>query len=109
MDEMNYEQFLTDLIRPLIDDKEALAIQVKEDRRHVRVHVKVSPDDLGRLIGRRGRIINSIRTLAFTCAARHNKRIDIAVDEEKGASGKDGAETPASSAPLDDEEVQQDC
>ena len=41
----------------------------------------VSPDDIGRVIGKKGRIANSIRTIAYACAAREGKRLEISIDE----------------------------
>ena len=45
------------------------------------IQVKVNPEDLGRVIGKKGRIADSIRTLAYACAAREGKRIAISIDE----------------------------
>lgn len=85
MENVDYKKVLVDLIAPLLDNPDALDIDIKEDSKRIKAYVKVDPEDLGRLIGRHGRIINSIRTLAYTCAARNNKHIDVEIDEEPTA------------------------
>jgi hypothetical protein len=40
----------------------------------------VNPDDIGRIIGKKGRVINSIRTIAYASASRFGKKIEISVD-----------------------------
>lgn len=99
MENVDYKKVLVDLIAPLLDNPDALEISIKEDNKHIKAYVKVDPEDLGRLIGRHGRIINSIRTLAYTCAARNNKHIDIEIDEEPTAEQTEiASEEPAEEA-----------
>ncbi len=57
---------LLDYLAPwLLDDPDAMEVtEVEGDRGATVFEVKVAPDDAGKIIGRRGRIIRSIRTLA---------------------------------------------
>lgn len=81
MKEINYEKFLSDLVAPLVLHPEDLVVKTfDDDGDTVTIQIMVHPDDVGRVIGRRGRVINSIRTIAYACAARYGKRIDISVD-----------------------------
>jgi uncharacterized protein len=43
------------------------------------VEVRVSPDDLGQVIGRGGRVIKAIRTLARAAATRSGKRVTVEI------------------------------
>ena len=47
----------------------------------ITLQVMVNADDLGRVIGKKGRIANSIRTLAYACAAREGKKVEILIDQ----------------------------
>jgi predicted RNA-binding protein YlqC (UPF0109 family) len=47
----------------LVDDPSGIALDEGEDRRHKAVRLTVAPDDMGRVIGRDGRIANAIRSL----------------------------------------------
>lgn len=78
---MNYEKFLTDLIAPLVTYPEEVKVKVfSEDDNVVALQVMVNEADLGRVIGKKGRVANAIRTIAFACAARHGKRLEISID-----------------------------
>ncbi|MGH9183657.1 MAG: KH domain-containing protein [Acidimicrobiales bacterium] len=66
------------LVRSLVDEPDAVEIDVDEDRRGLTVRVSVAPDDMGRVIGRRGRIANAIRTLVRAAAVRDE--VEVVVD-----------------------------
>lgn len=61
---------LTHVIRSIVDDPEAVSVAETEGRNRLRLEVKVGPGDLGRVIGRRGRTAQSIRTLVRCCCQR---------------------------------------
>ena len=52
------------LVASLVAEPERLAVVTRPNSRGVLVQIRGAPDDAGRLIGRGGRTINSIRTLA---------------------------------------------
>ena len=80
---MNYETFVSDLIRPLVLHEDEVLVSVSEhDGNNYQIQVSVNADDLGRVIGRKGRIANSIRTIVHACAARNGDYIDIAINEK---------------------------
>lgn len=81
MKEINYEKFISDLIGPLISFPEEMVVKTFSDEENViTVQILVNPEDVGRLIGKKGRVINSVRTIAYACAARYGKKIEISVD-----------------------------
>ena len=80
---MDYAKFIENLVKPLVLNTEDVQVtQFLDDEELITVQVKVNPDDLGRVIGKKGRIADSIRTLAYACAARESKRIAISFEEE---------------------------
>ena len=44
------------------------------------MQIMVNADDIGRVIGKKGRVINSIRTIAYASASRFGKKIEVSVD-----------------------------
>ena len=79
---MDYAKFIENLVKPLVLNTEDVQVtQFLDDEELITVQVKVNPDDLGRVIGKKGRIADSIRTLAYACAARDNKRLEISIEE----------------------------
>ncbi|MBO4622617.1 MAG: KH domain-containing protein [Bacilli bacterium] len=77
----NYEEFVANLVKPLVAFPEAVKVTTASDEEDLlTLEVLVNTNDLGRVIGKKGRIANSIRTIAFAYGARHNRRIDIVFD-----------------------------
>lgn len=79
---MDYEKFVGDLIKPLVLKPEEVVINETNEGDIINIQVLVSSDDIGRVIGKKGRIANAIRTIAYACAARDGQRIEIAIDEK---------------------------
>lgn len=81
MAEINYEQFLSDLITPLVAFPEEVRVKIfSVENDVITLQVMVNESDLGRVIGKKGRVANAIRTIAFACAARNGKRLEISID-----------------------------
>ena len=66
------------LAKAIVDDPESVAVEVEEGRSNVSLRLNVSPDDMGRVIGRRGRTAQAIRTVVRAAAAREG--MDVHVD-----------------------------
>jgi predicted RNA-binding protein YlqC (UPF0109 family) len=66
------------LARSIVDDEDAVDIEVDEGRRSVMLRLHVSPSDMGRVIGRRGRVAQAIRTVVRAAGAREN--VEASVD-----------------------------
>lgn len=78
---MNYEKFLTDLITPLVTYPNEVKVKIfSEEDNVITLQVMVNEADLGRVIGKKGRVANAIRTIAFACAARNGKKLEISID-----------------------------
>ena len=65
--------------KAIVDDPESVAVEVDEGRSSVSLRLNVSPDDMGRVIGRRGRTAQAIRTVVRAAAAREGRdaHVDI--------------------------------
>lgn len=81
MNEVNYEKFILELVKPLVVYPDEIVVQTfSEEEDTISLQVMVNPEDLGRVIGKKGRVANSIRTIAFACASKNGKRINISID-----------------------------
>lgn len=66
------------IVRPLIDVEDELDIAaVETEDGNILVEIRVNPDDAGKVIGRQGRVIKAIRTLARASASRSGKLVDV--------------------------------
>ena len=80
MVEINYEQLVSELIKPLTTHPEDVKVTDTPNGHLHHVVVEVHEDDLGRVIGRKGRVANAIRTIAYASASRFGKKIEVSVD-----------------------------
>lgn len=65
------------IVSSIVDDPAAVRVETSENAHRVRLDVHVGPGDLGRVIGRRGRTAQSIRTVVRAAAARDEAEVDI--------------------------------
>jgi predicted RNA-binding protein YlqC (UPF0109 family) len=63
--------------KAIVDDDESVVVEVEESRGGVSLRLNVSPDDMGRVIGRRGRTAQAIRTVVRAAAAREGTDVHV--------------------------------
>ena len=68
---------LTHVVRSIVDDPAAVRVSAVEGRQRLKLEVAVGPGDLGRVIGRRGRTAQSIRTVVRAAATRDEVEVDV--------------------------------
>lgn len=69
------EEFLKVIISNLVENKEAIEITKKEDEKTTIFEVKVAKEDMGKVIGKQGKLAKSIRTVMKSVAAREHKKV----------------------------------
>ncbi|MBK9178934.1 MAG: KH domain-containing protein [Acidimicrobiales bacterium] len=68
---------LDHLVCSIVDDPDAVEVDVEERRRGVALLVHVAPDDMGRVIGKRGRTASAIRTVVRAAATCDGVEADV--------------------------------
>ena len=68
---------LQHVVRSIVDDPDAVSVDAREDDDKVYLEVRVGRGDLGRVIGRRGRTAQSIRTVVRAAASRDGVDVDV--------------------------------
>ena len=66
------------VVKNLVDDPDSIQVDTSETRQGIKLSLRVSPDDMGKVIGRRGRVAQSIRGVVR--AAGSADGIDVIVD-----------------------------
>jgi predicted RNA-binding protein YlqC (UPF0109 family) len=67
--------------RHIVDDPDAIRVEVEERRRGIELHLNVAPDDMGKVIGRRGRVAQALRTVVRAAGAREGVEVNVAIDD----------------------------
>jgi predicted RNA-binding protein YlqC (UPF0109 family) len=65
------------IAKSLVDDPTEVRVVEKQDRREIRIELKVAEADMGRIIGRNGRVANAIRALMRAAASRRGQRTSL--------------------------------
>ena len=69
---------LTHIVRSIVDDADAVHVSSLEGKGgKILLEVRVGPGDLGRVIGRRGRTAQSIRTVVRAAAVNDDVEVDV--------------------------------
>jgi uncharacterized protein len=69
------------LARSLVEDPDAVSVEEVEENGDIVLEVSVAEDDLGRVIGRGGRVANALRTIAKAAASRGDTRVIVEILE----------------------------
>lgn len=76
------EELLIAIAQGLVDDPSAVSVTVDEPTEEGTVvyHLHVGEADMGRVIGKQGRIAKAIRTVMRSAATRRNEKISVEID-----------------------------
>jgi uncharacterized protein len=73
---------LTYIARSLADEPESVVVEAEDRRGSVVLRVHVAPEDMGRVIGRRGRTAQAIRTLVGAAGARDGTQVSVDIVDD---------------------------
>lgn len=76
------KEILSIILNNLAVNKEAIEIVETEKENHIDFNVKVASTDMGKIIGRQGKIAKSIRTLMKSLASKEKKTVSIEFSEK---------------------------
>jgi uncharacterized protein len=72
-------EFVADAAKLLVDEPDAIHVEVLEGSEVTVLELRARPEDLGRVIGRQGRIVNAMRTLLHAAGMKLQKRFILEV------------------------------
>ncbi|MDD2585851.1 MAG: KH domain-containing protein [Syntrophomonadaceae bacterium] len=67
------------IARLLVDNPDEVNVTEIEGERSIIIELRVAPDDMGKVIGKQGKIAKSIRTLTKAAAAKEGKRVVVEI------------------------------
>ena len=65
------------IILNLVEDKDAVEIKETDNEKSILLEVKVSKNDMGKVIGKQGRLAKSIRTVIKAVAGKEHKKVTV--------------------------------
>ncbi len=71
------KEVLEIMIKNLVDNAEAVSIKELNGEKSVVYEVKVSDDDMGKVIGKQGRVARAIRSIMKSIASKEDKKVTI--------------------------------
>ena len=75
------EEILKTIIESLVDQKDQVQITRVDDEKGVLLKVKVADEDMGKVIGKQGRIAKAIRTVMKAVTSKEHKKVGIVFEE----------------------------
>lgn len=75
------EELILSIVKPLVDHPEDVVITPEETDTSLTYKLSVSKEDMGRVIGKQGRIAKAIRTLVYIVGSKNDKKIRLEIIE----------------------------
>ena len=82
MEKNSMKKLLETIVSELVENKDAIEVVVDEPNEEgiIVYHLHVAPDDMGRVIGKQGRIAKAIRVVMRASATRNDQKIMVEID-----------------------------
>lgn len=84
------QEFLEFVVKALVDSPESVSVVRSVDEMGVLLTLSVSPEDMGKIIGRDGNIAKALRTLLRVVGMKHNARVNLKINEPAGGKREPG-------------------
>ena len=75
------KEMLETIAKFLVEDPNSVVVNEIEGEQTIILELRVAPEDMGRVIGKQGRIAQAIRTLVNSAAIKANKRVNVEIIE----------------------------
>ncbi len=67
------------IAKALVENPDEVVVTQKEEGRNITVELHVAPSDMGKVIGKQGRIAKAIRSVVKAASSKDNKRVDVEI------------------------------
>ena len=68
------------IAKSLVDNPDEVVVTEKETEKGLGLELKVAPSDMGKVIGKQGRIAKAIRSVVKAAASRENKQVSVEIE-----------------------------
>ena len=67
------------IAKALVDNPDEVLVTEKENGKNITVELHVAPSDMGKVIGKQGRIAKAIRSVVKAASSKDNKKVDVEI------------------------------
>ncbi|MBQ9589928.1 MAG: KH domain-containing protein [Butyrivibrio sp.] len=67
------------IAKALVDNPDEVVVSEKADGRNIMIELHVAPSDMGKVIGKQGRIAKAIRAVVKAASTRDNLKVDVEI------------------------------
>ena len=67
------------IAKALVDNPDEVVVTEKEEGKHVTIELRVASSDMGKVIGKQGRIAKAIRSVVKAASLNENKKVDVEI------------------------------
>ena len=67
------------IARALVDNPDEVVVSEKKDGRNIMIELHVAPSDMGKVIGKQGRIAKAIRAVVKAASTRDDLKVDVEI------------------------------
>lgn len=75
------KELIETIVKPLVDFPEDVRVDVLEDNNRVTYQLSVNKTDMGKVIGKQGRVAKAIRTVVYAAGSSQQKKIFLEIGE----------------------------
>lgn len=86
MTNVSDQEFVEFVVKAIVDHPEEVKIDRTVDEMGVLISLRISPEDMGQVIGRQGSTAKSIRNLLRVIGAKNNARVNFKIVEPEGST-----------------------
>lgn len=79
-----YKDLLEYIVKNLVSYPEDVEISEEQINEKVVLKLKVNKEDMGRVIGKEGRIIRSVREIIYAYSMKNHEKVSVEIEEKKG-------------------------
>lgn len=96
------QQFIEFVVKSLVNNPDAVSVERTIDEKGVLLELTVDPEDLGRVIGKRGATAQSLRTLLRALGTKNDARYNLKIVDNGEPMHRSSSPAPAATASDDD-------
>ncbi|XUD03692.1 KH domain-containing protein [Enterococcus sp. AZ177] len=77
------KELVLTIVRPLVSQPELVNLEIAESDDFIEYNLTVSPEDIGRIIGKQGRVAKAIRTIVYSVRVEGPKKVRLNIVDGK--------------------------